>query len=107
MRTEYIDRHVLQFLSYSVFLCLFVAMETCLPNCCQQRSVPRCQGNVPSEAPPSNWSYSGFQASCDTILSGVPQESVVDITVRPDIEGSLLTDNTALLARDVSDTHYF
>jgi hypothetical protein len=29
-----------------------------------QRSIPCCNGNVLSEAPPSGWSYSGFQASC-------------------------------------------
>jgi hypothetical protein len=29
----------------------------------QQRSIPRCYGNVFSEALPNRWSYSGFQAS--------------------------------------------
>jgi hypothetical protein len=30
----------------------------------QQRSIPRCHGNVLSEALPSRWSYFGSQASC-------------------------------------------
>jgi hypothetical protein len=30
----------------------------------QQHSIPRCQGNILSEAPPSTRSDSGFQASC-------------------------------------------
>jgi hypothetical protein len=35
----------------------------------QQRPIPRCQGNVLSEAPPTRRSYSGFQASCHNIVN--------------------------------------
>jgi hypothetical protein len=56
-----ISHHVLQFLCYSVFLCLSVTTATCLPN--------RVLGDpLTSNVLPLWLNYSGFQASCHNTL---------------------------------------
>jgi hypothetical protein len=53
----------------SVVNCVFVAMVVRVyQTVVQQRSIPRCHGNVLSKALPSRWSYSGFQASRQNII---------------------------------------
>jgi hypothetical protein len=43
----------------------------------QQQSIPRCQGNMLSEAPQSRWSYSGFQASCHNIVEITTRTAII------------------------------
>jgi hypothetical protein len=54
----------------SVVICLSVTtvMRVYQP-AVQQRSIPRCHGNMLREALPSRWSYSGFQASCHNSIT--------------------------------------
>jgi hypothetical protein len=47
-----------------IYASVFFAAETCLPNRCPAMFYSALPRNVLSEAPPSRWSYSGFQASC-------------------------------------------
>jgi hypothetical protein len=56
----------------SVVICLSVdTVMRIYQTVVQQRSIPRCHGNVLGEALPSRWSYSGFQPSCHNILLNV------------------------------------
>jgi hypothetical protein len=63
----------------SVVICISVATGMRVyQTVVQQRPIPRCHGNVLSEALPTRWSYSGFQASCHIILTSLSKIYALD-----------------------------